>query len=92
MKLPVIIQPAYTVYFERLGDMTFTHCDVHYWSASVYKELYQAHGVLQMLHTNPFYTLTDNPKLEEFVTMLGYQYLETVPCGDGTPRKMWRFK
>ncbi len=49
------------------------------------------HGLLQQMHHEPFYCLTDNPKLEKFVQSLGYEYVQTLPCDDGIDRPMWRY-
>lgn len=92
VKTPVAIQPAYTIYFERFADRTWTHADVHKWTPSIKKEFNMVHGLLQQMHNEPFYCLTDNPKLEKFVQSLGYEYIQTLSCDDGIDRPMWRFK
>ena len=91
IKTPVAIQPAYTIYFERFADRTWTHADVRKWTLSIKKEFQQVHGLLQMIHGQPFFCLTDNPKLEKFVQSLGYKYVQTVSCDDGIDRPMWRY-
>ena len=91
IKTPVAIQPAYTIYFERFADRTWTHADVRLWTPSVKKEYEMVHGLLQQMHSEPFFCLTDNPKLEKFVQSIGYEYLETLSCDDGIDRPMWRY-
>jgi hypothetical protein len=91
VKIPVAIQPAYTIYFERFADRTWTHADVRKWTPKIKKEFIQVHGLLQMMHGEPFYCLTDNPKLEKFVQSLGYQYQQTLSCDDEIDRPMWRY-
>tara|TARA_X000001316_G_C915773_1_gene30191 strand:+ start:404 stop:691 length:288 start_codon:yes stop_codon:yes gene_type:complete len=91
IKTPVAIQPAYTIYFERFADRTWTHADVHKWTPTIKKEFMKVHGLLQTMHSEPFYCLTDNNKLEKFVKSIGYSYVQTLPCDDGIPRPMWRY-
>jgi hypothetical protein len=91
VKTPVAIQPAYTIYFERFADLTWTHADVYKWTPAIKKEFKQVHALLQMMHSEPLYCLTDNPKLEKFVKSLGYTYVQTLSCDDGIDRPMWRF-
>ena len=91
MKIPVAQQPAYTIYFERFAGRTWTHADVHKWTPEIKREFVQVHTLLQMMHTEPFYCLTDNPKLEKFVRSLGYTFEQIVPCDDGIERNMWRY-
>ena len=91
IKTPVAIQPAYTIYFERFADRTWTHADVRFWTPSVKREFEMVHGLLQQMHSEPFFCLTDNPKLEKFVQSIGYEYLETLSCDDGIDRPMWRY-
>ena len=91
MKIPVAVQPAYTIYYEHFAGLTWTHADVHKWTPQIQKEFKQVHGLLQMILDKPFYCLTDNPKLEKFVKMIGYEYVKTVVGDDGLDRPMWRF-
>lgn len=91
IKTPVVIQPAYTIYFERFADRTWIHMDVHKWTPEIKKELVQVQSLLQMMHSEPFYCLSDNPKLEKFAQSIGYEYLETLHCDDGIDRPMWRY-
>ena len=91
MKIPVAQQPAYTIYFERFKEMTWTHTDVHKWTPETKREFVQVHTLLQMMHTEPFYCLTDNPKLEKFVRSIGYTFIQELTFDDGTKRNMWRY-
>ena len=91
MKIPVAQQPAYTIYFERFKEMTWTHADVHKWTPEIKREFVQVHTLLQMMHTEPFYCLTDNPKLEKFVRSIGYTFIQELTFDDGTKRNMWRY-
>jgi len=83
IKTPVAIQPAYTIYFERFADRTWTHADVHKWTPSIKKEFNMVHGLLQQMHNEPFYCLTDNPKLEKFVQSLGMSINKPYPVTMG---------
>ena len=91
IKTPVAIQPAYTIYYEEYEHRTFTHADVYKWTPVIAKEFKMVHALLQQIHSDPFYCLVDNPKLEKFVQSLGYQYVQTLSCDDGIDRPMWRY-
>ena len=91
IKTPVAIEPAYTIYFERFADRTWTHADVHKWTPSIKKEFRDVHHLLFMIHSEPFYCLVDNPKLEKFVSFLGYNFSNDTHCNDGVIRRIFRY-
>jgi len=39
IKTPVAIQPAYTIYFERFADRTWTHMGVRKWTSKIKTKL-----------------------------------------------------
>jgi hypothetical protein len=91
IKTPVAIQPAYTIYYEEYEHRTFTHADVYKWTPVIAKEFKMVHALLQQIHSDPFYCLVDNPKLEKFVKFLGYKFLKEVICTDGAIRRIFKY-
>ena len=91
MKIPVAIQPAYTIYFEIYDGLTWTHADVHKWTPTIAKEFYNVHGILNVIHNQPFYCLVDNLKLEKFVKKLGYKFVKEAHCADDIIRSIYRY-
>ena len=91
IKTPVAIQPAYTIYFERHEDKTWTHADVRKWTPSIKREFMDVHAVLNIIHNEPFFCLVDNEKLEKFVTTIGYTFVTDVECIDGVIRRIYKW-
>lgn len=89
MKLPVAQNTAYTIYYERYDDKTFTHADVHEWNKDIRTKFIATHTVLHALHGEPFYALVDNKKLAKFVYLLGYRPHKQVRCNDNKVRTIW---
>jgi len=91
VKTPVVIQPAYTIYFEAYEGLTWTHADVRQWTPTIAKEFYNVHGILNVIHGQPFYCLVDNSKLEKFVKQLGYKFVKEAHCVDDITRSIYRY-
>lgn len=91
IKTPVIIQPAYTIYFEMYDGLTWTHADVHKWTPKIAREFKYAHNLLSIIHGRPFYCLVDNYKLKKFVTQLGYIFVKEAQCVDNINRSIYKW-
>jgi hypothetical protein len=89
VKIPVVQQPEFTIYFEQYGGETFTHADVYKWDKETRNRFIDAHAILHALHTKPFYCLVDNKKLSKFVYLLGYKPHQEIECVDGLTRHIW---
>lgn len=79
MKIPVVQRDAYTIYFEQVMGVTFTHCDVYKWNRTTRANLLNDSEAITALHGGPLYayhTVGDTKHLK-FLKMLGFEYVKT---------------
>lgn len=79
LKVPVAIQPTFTISFERSQGFTFIHCDIHGpWTAKVKQDLTVAFRALCVLHSEKIYAQhsPDDTKHEKFLKMFSFKFVE----------------
>lgn len=93
LKVPVVIQKAYTIYFERSQGHTFGHCDIHVpWTSQVKQDLAVAFKALCVLHSEKIYAQhsPEDTKHEKFLKMFGFKFVEEfVGLATGETRHLY---
>lgn len=79
MKIPVVNRDDYIIYLERVGNLTFVHCDVFKWSRHSKDSLIEDWETLCKLHKYPIYAYhyIGDRKHEKFLKMTGFKYLKS---------------
>ena len=88
-KVPVVIRPTHTIYFERSSGYTFGHCDIHVrWTPSIKQALAEDFKTLCSLHNQKIYAQhspDQGPTHEKFLKMFGFKFVEEfveTPTGE----------
>lgn len=92
-KIPVILKPAYTGYFERTQGLTFAHIDIHQrWTPTIKAALLEDWQRLRELHSEePIFAVhtPGNRTQRKFFFMFGFQPLGTFVREDGSEREIF---
>lgn len=91
MKTVVIETDDFTAYYDQHQEHTFLHCDVHRYNKSVKSDLQTGLKVLLALRQSPLFAIHEihDSKHLKFITMLGFEYLETRLCLDSCTRDIY---
>lgn len=90
-RVPVILRPFYTVYFQRYNNETWIHCDVVHWSPSARKQLSKDFEQLVHLHDDPIYAVHEigDEKHKKFLDLFGFRFLRNIIGTDFKKRQIY---
>jgi hypothetical protein len=73
------------------AQMLLAHLRVHKWSAKYLKRIQNDWAVFRSIVTGTLFAspMTDDPKWERFVRMMGWRSFSTVLCHDGIERPLY---
>ena len=91
MKIPVIYNKDYTVYFENDYKFTFIHCDCIRWTKSVKQDLLSDLKKLFEIHRSEVYAIheIDDEKHKKFLKIVGFKYLKDFIGSDTKLRQIF---
>lgn len=91
LKIPVIYNHDYTVYFENDCGFTLIHCDCVRWTKEVKKQLSDDFQKLCKIHRNDIYAIHEigDVKHEKFLSIFKFKYLKDFEGTDGKLRQIF---
>jgi predicted urease superfamily metal-dependent hydrolase len=91
MKIPVIYNNDYTVYFENDLGFTIIHCDCARWTKKVKKILLEDFDKLMEIHRNDIYAIHEigDEKHKKFLGIFKFEYLKDFVGFDGKLRQIF---
>jgi hypothetical protein len=76
MKVPVIYNHDYTVFFEHYQGATYIHCECAKWDKRIKSQLKKDFDALAKIHRNNIYALHElgDKKHEKFLAIFGFGF------------------
>lgn len=91
MKIEVVTNKDYILYFEFVNPITVLHCDCFKWSKSVKINLLEDFNTLRSIFRKDIYCAVEegNTKLFKFTALLGFEYVTSFEGTDNIQRKLF---
>ena len=91
MKIEVVTNKEYVLYFEFVNPITILHCDCFKWNKSVKKNLLADFNTLCSVFRKDIYCAVEegNTKLFKFAALLDFEYVTSFVGTDNIHRKLF---
>ena len=92
-KVPVIVDDDFIIYTEDVQGLTFIHMDVLKWTKTVKHKFLTQWLQWASQQNKPLFAmpLIDNPKMDKWAIVCGFEVIKMHECLDGVTRKLFKW-